>query len=143
MRWNRTVNYALLALGHMAEQGNGRCVLARQISELYSIPMDYLLKVLHLLVRGGILTSVRGPSGGYRLSKPADQVTIFEVIEVVSGPASPENALPEMPGSDGKLNRRVRSIFQASEESSCMVLRRTTVAELASGAAQESKTEEN
>ena len=129
MRWNRTVNYALLALGHMAEQRDGRCVLARQIAELYSIPMDYLLKVLHLLVRGGILTSVRGPSGGYRLNKPADQMTIFEVVELVSGQVD-EDFSSDSAGADGGVNRRVRALFQASEEAARKVLRQTMVAEL-------------
>jgi Rrf2 family protein len=129
MRWSRTANYALLALGYIAEHGEGRSVLAKHISEHYSIPMDYLLKVLHLLVRGGVLRSVRGPSGGYRLSRPAEQVTFAEVIELISG-ASSENEGPGVAGKEGVPSRRIRHVFEAGEEAARQVYRQKTLANL-------------
>jgi Rrf2 family protein len=129
MRWSRTVNYALLSLSHIAAHGEGRSMLARHISEQYSIPMDYLLKVLHQLVRGGVLKSVRGPSGGYRLSRPAEQVTLYDVIELVSGNSSEDDS-PAAGGKDGSLSRKIRRVFEAGEEAARQVYRQKTVADL-------------
>ena len=50
------------------------------------IPTSFLERILGDLRRAGIVTSVRGRSGGYRLARPADQVTLAEVIRAVDGP---------------------------------------------------------
>ena len=54
-------------------------------AEFYDLPAPYLAKVLNSLVRAGVLTATSGPRGGFRLAKPADEITAAEVLEAVEG----------------------------------------------------------
>ena len=56
---------------------------AKQIAQATDVPQGYLCKVLQLLNRAALVSSRRGPHGGFCLSRPADQVTIFDVIRAV------------------------------------------------------------
>jgi Rrf2 family protein len=61
-------------------------VLAARISKEYTIPLEYLLKILQQLVRANVLRSKRGPRGGFFLARPAEGITLLEIIEAVDGP---------------------------------------------------------
>ena len=86
MNLNATVGYGMAAVAYIAERHKERPVLAKEISEEYSIPVEYLLKILQQLVRASILRSKRGPQGGFSLAKPPKNVTLLEIIEAVNGP---------------------------------------------------------
>ena len=53
---------------------------ATDLAAATKVPENYLRKVLHELVRGGVLTSVRGKRGGFRLAVPAEQLTLLRVV---------------------------------------------------------------
>jgi Rrf2 family protein len=59
---------------------------SRSIAEEMVIPAKYLPQVLTVLVRAGIVDSVSGPDGGYRLAEPPEEITLLDVIEAVEGP---------------------------------------------------------
>ena len=86
MKLTRASSYALHALAHMAAQAPGQPLASHHIAEARGIPERFLLKVLKPLVSAGVLRSVKGPNGGYRLARPATQVTVLEVIEAAEGP---------------------------------------------------------
>jgi len=83
---SRTTQYALYALQYLHKSNSKQYVLARSISEHDSVPSNYLSKVMRTLVRAGILGSARGPSGGFRLVRPLETVTLLEVRELFEGP---------------------------------------------------------
>ena len=58
---------------------------AARLAEFHGVPAAYLAKHLQALSRAGILESVQGPRGGYRLAKPAEQITVLEVVEAIDG----------------------------------------------------------
>jgi Rrf2 family protein len=58
---------------------------ASRLAEYHGVPGPYLAKHLQALSRGGILESVPGPSGGYRLARPAREVTVLDVVEAIDG----------------------------------------------------------
>jgi len=60
---SQTAEYAIRALAYITANGNGRRVLAREISHELSVPANYLSKILHHLARSNILASARGASG--------------------------------------------------------------------------------
>lgn len=78
---SQTAEYALRTVLHLAArpQESG---LARvgELASTLGIPQNYLSKTLHLLAREGILTSTRGKHGGFRLARPADRITLLEVV---------------------------------------------------------------
>jgi Rrf2 family protein len=77
-----TATYALRAVVYLANQPD-RYVNRSEISDATMVPHEYLLKVLNLLDRAEIVESRRGPGGGYRLRKPATELTSLEVVLAV------------------------------------------------------------
>ncbi len=88
MRLGRAAAYAVFATAHLAEHQNGSPIQGRDIAESCGIPSGHLLKILQQLVRAQILSSERGPAGGFVLRKPADEITLLEIVEAIDGPIS-------------------------------------------------------
>lgn len=88
MRLSRASTYAISALAHIAAQG-GEPVQGRCIAATCRLPLEYLLKILQRLTHAGILKSERGRSGGFHLSRPADEITLREIVEAMEGPLQP------------------------------------------------------
>jgi len=86
MKISRSTGYALVAVGYIAQNCKDGAVLAARISKEYGIPLEYLLKILQQLVRANVLRSKRGPRGGFFLARPAEEITLLQVIEAVDGP---------------------------------------------------------
>ena len=77
-----TARYALRSVVYLAS-GNQSFVKRSEIAEATMVPSDYLLKVLNELDAAGIVESRRGPGGGYRLTKPANEITTLDVVQTV------------------------------------------------------------
>src|SRR5258708_958355 len=73
----------------------GAPVASHTIAREHGIPERFLLKVLNPLVSAGILSSLKGPHGGYRLARTASDITLLEVIEAVEGTIRGEAPPPE------------------------------------------------
>lgn len=78
---SQTGEYALRAVVHLAQQGRDGPLKIDEIATALDIPRNYLSKILHRLVGAGLLTSARGPTGGFRLAVAADELTLAEVVE--------------------------------------------------------------
>src|SRR3954464_811806 len=63
----------------------GECLSGARLAEFHGVPGPYLTKHLQALTRAGVLVSVPGPNGGYRLARPADDVTVLDVVEAIDG----------------------------------------------------------
>jgi Rrf2 family protein len=89
--------YALHALAYMAEQKHERPIASHIIAEAQGVPERFLLKVLKPLVTAdpAVLVSIKGPQGGYRLARPAADVTLLEVVEAVDGPIRGQAPIPK------------------------------------------------
>ncbi|HEX5272230.1 MAG TPA: Rrf2 family transcriptional regulator [Gemmataceae bacterium] len=86
MRLTRASNYALQALAYFTEHPADKSVASHVAAEARDIPERFLLKVLQPLVSAGVLRSIKGPNGGYRLARPPRQITLLEIVEAVDGP---------------------------------------------------------
>ena len=58
---------------------------AARLAEYHDVPAPYLAKHLQALTRAGVFVAVPGPRGGYRLVRPASDVTVLEIVEAVDG----------------------------------------------------------
>ena len=85
LRLSKKTDYALIALTYVTSLGN-KAASAREIAERHDVPVELLAKVLQRLVQKGVLRSQQGIHGGYLLSRPADTVTVAEVVEAIDGP---------------------------------------------------------
>ncbi len=89
MRLSRKSEYALLALVTLAKNYNSRLVTISYIAEENNTPQKFLEQILILLKQSGYVKSVRGPSGGYKLSKDPSEITTAEVFRSIDGPLAP------------------------------------------------------
>jgi Rrf2 family transcriptional regulator, nitric oxide-sensitive transcriptional repressor len=80
--FSQTAEYALRAVVCIAGQ-KGRSVTTHEIADATRVPPDYLSKVLQALGRGGLVLAQRGKHGGYALARPAQRVSILEVVNAV------------------------------------------------------------
>ena len=87
MHLSQTAQYALRALLHI-ELRTPHFVPVGELAGPVGAHANYLSKTLHQLVRAGILTSCRGPAGGFKLAVPADSLTMSRVVAVFTAPAS-------------------------------------------------------
>ena len=87
MRVSAKGEYAIKALLDLALHDKQGLQPIQEIAGRQGIPQRYLEQVLLQLKRAGLLESRRGSAGGYRLSRPTDQVTVGDVLRAVEGPA--------------------------------------------------------
>ena len=80
MRLSQTAEYALRAVLHIAERDDAAAIPVGDIAESLSVPRNYLSKILHQLARAGVLTSTRGPRGGFRLRDRPERVTLADIV---------------------------------------------------------------
>lgn len=86
MRVSVKADYALRALIEIAQRDDARPVSAEELGKLQEIPRNFLQAILADLRRADIVLSQRGQSGGWRLARGADAVTVADVIRAVDGP---------------------------------------------------------
>ncbi|MBK1838053.1 Rrf2 family transcriptional regulator [Azospirillum sp. YIM B02556] len=86
---SQKAKYALRALIMLAEKDNGDLILIADIAERENIPRKFLEAILVELRKEGLLFAKRGKSGGYRLARPAAQITFGEVIRLIDGHLAP------------------------------------------------------
>ena len=86
MRLSTKGRYAVMAMTDLAAHGADRAVSLAEIATRQQISLPYLEQLFARLRRGGLVRSVRGPGGGYRLSKDATETRIAEIVLAVDEP---------------------------------------------------------
>jgi Rrf2 family protein len=87
LRVSAKVDYALRAAVELAAQGQDeRPVTSEQIADRQNIPHAFLTNILQALRQAGLVTSKRGPEGGHKLARPAEDIVLADVIRAIDGP---------------------------------------------------------
>lgn len=134
LQLTKRAEYGLIALTHLAGR-EGEVTSVREIAEHYAVPRRLLAEVLKDLCRTGHVISQRGANGGYSLSRPADSVTLGEVVATLEG--RPSIASCESLGafSNGSCDVAprcpIRSPMQRIRSSIWNMMQRTTLRDLA------------
>lgn len=84
----RQADYALRAVTEIARLPDGERIATATIAAQQNIPLPFLAKIVSQLVVRGVLETVRGASGGVSLARPADTISMREIIEAIDGPIS-------------------------------------------------------
>ncbi len=151
MRLSARVDYALRAVAELAAAidrdvtkqpapvagartaGVRRLVTAEQVAKAQGIPPKFLESILLQLRRGGIVQAQRGPEGGYSLARPAEQISLAEVIRVIDGPlANVRGQRPEELGYQGAA-RALQEVWIALRANERQILELVTIADVAAG----------
>ena len=88
LRLSKKADYALIAMKHLALRDDTASSSAREIAELYAIPIELMAKVLQRLARRGLLLSQQGTRGGYQLARVPGQISVADVIQAIDGPVT-------------------------------------------------------
>jgi Rrf2 family protein len=91
--FSRQCEYALQAVLYMARKPDGNMTSARELTRRLKIPYHFIGKILQNLTRKGLLVSLRGPKGGFGLARPAQEITLYKIIEAIDGPAFTERCV--------------------------------------------------
>jgi Rrf2 family protein len=86
MRVTAKADYAVRAVIEIGAGGEDGWVTAETIAERHAIPRPFLIKILQQLRTSGLTEAVRGPDGGHRLARPADRISIADVVRAIDGP---------------------------------------------------------
>jgi Rrf2 family protein len=133
VRISAKADYAVRAAVELAAAADERPVKAERIATAQDIPLNFLENILSELRHSGIVRSHRGADGGFRLAKPADKVTVADIIRAVEGPlASVRGGPPEdahYPGASDALPR----VWIAVRANLRSVVEHVTVADIAHG----------
>jgi Rrf2 family transcriptional regulator, cysteine metabolism repressor len=78
---------------YLAQFGNEEPVSIKTIAIAEQIPESFLEQIFHTLRKSGLVTSVRGARGGFRLARPSDQLTAGEIVRALEGPITPVECL--------------------------------------------------
>ncbi len=133
MRISAKADYAVRAAVELAAATDEKPVKAERIATAQGIPLNFLENILGELRHAGIVRSHRGAEGGFRLARPATELTVADVIRAVEGPLAsvrggpPEEA--EYPGAAASLPR----VWIAVRANLRRVMEHITVADIAGG----------
>jgi Rrf2 family protein len=132
MRVSAKVDYAVRAAVELAAADSGP-MKGELIAQAQDIPLKFLENILGELKHAGIVRSQRGTEGGYWLARPADEITIADIIRAVEGPlASVRGASPETLNYNGKA-APLGKLWIAVRANLRAVLEEVTLADIARG----------
>lgn len=122
---------AVLAIHTVALLGanEGDVLTNHQIADFLGASEAHLSKVLQRLAKAGFVTSLRGPRGGFQLSRPSEEITLLEVYELIEGALVTSDCLLSAPVCGGNciLGGMIRSVSETLREK----LSTTTVSDMA------------
>lgn len=130
MQISRRVDYGLRAVIYLADQPPGKCSSIAEISKHQGVPKKFLEKIIQDLARGGLISSKKGATGGYMLTRPADAISFCDVIEAIEGPISVNACMDHGRGCDQIPRCTMIGVWTEVQRSVVEVLSRTTIAAL-------------
>lgn len=93
LRLGRMTDYAVMVMGHMAHH-HGELRTTPEVVLSTGLPVPTVGKLLHRLAELELLTAVRGRNGGYRMDRPATEISVAEIIAGFEGPVALTDCLP-------------------------------------------------
>jgi len=133
MRISAKADYAVRAAVELAAADSDRPVKAERLATAQGIPLNFLENILGELRHAGIVRSHRGAEGGFRLARPAAELTVADVIRAVEGPlASVRGGPPEEASYNGAASALPR-VWIAVRTNLRRVLEQVTIADIAAG----------
>lgn len=124
--------YALRAMVDLARQGESGPVARQAIAERQDISADYVAQLFRELIEVGLVEGVRGPGGGYRLTRPAATITAREIVEAAEGPVAIVACVEpnEKPGCHRAKDCATRPLWKDLSEKMAEVLGSVTLEDL-------------
>ncbi|WBB79342.1 Rrf2 family transcriptional regulator [Micromonospora sp. WMMD882] len=130
MHVSARADYALRAVLAIADTASGEPVKAAALAQVQQIPLSVLHGILLDLRRADVLVSHRGTEGGYTLSRPADQITVGDVLRAVGGTLTSVRGLPADAAGYQGVATGLRDVWFAVHGAITQVVDQTSLADL-------------
>jgi Rrf2 family protein len=132
VRVSAKVDYAVRAAVELAaHEDDDKLVTSEEISERQGIPHAFLTNILQSLRQAGVVVSKRGPVGGHKLARPADEIVIADIIRAIDGPlAGVSGQHPEELDFSGTA-RPLQEVWIAVRANLREILEKVTLADVA------------
>jgi Rrf2 family protein len=137
MRLSQGIEWALHCCHALAEAPDGSALPVQQLAALHGGNPAYLAKHLQALSKAGVVVSVLGPRGGYRLGRPADQIRLLDVVDAIEG-SSPVFLCTEirqrgpaaLPAANYRAPCAIAAAVSSAEDAWRQALASTTIADI-------------
>lgn len=129
LRVTKLTDYATVVLSTLAEVPD-RVNNAAEIADRAHLELPTVSKLLKTLAQAGLVQSFRGSAGGYRLSKPASQISLIEIVEAIEGPLGMTECSGEHSSCEHETHCGVRSKWLRINDVVANALRDVSLAEM-------------
>jgi Rrf2 family protein len=133
LQLTKRTEYGLIALVHLADRV-GEVVSAREICDQYPVPRRLLAEVMKDLLRAGLVDSTLGASGGYQLTRSAENISLGEIVAAIEGAPSLTSCEGHADGTDTQCEVHpvcpIRSPLQRVRHGIWVLLHSTTLSSL-------------
>lgn len=143
MQLSRGVEWAVHCCTMLVSLPENRGLSVDALADFFEVPTAYLAKQLQALRRAGVVTSVRGQGGGYRLARPVDQISLWDIVVAVEGEKPifrcmeiRQNGPCGMNPDDCTQPCQIARAFAEAESAWRSILSQTTLADLLCDVAQ-------
>jgi Rrf2 family protein len=130
MELTRKGEYAIRGIIYLARQPVGKVALISEIAEAAQVPQTFLAKIFQSFAKIGIVNSYRGTGGGFTLGRPANAITLREVVEAVEGPIVPNRCLLGSGRCELEINCNVHDVWKSVQLQVVRILEDVTIEEL-------------
>jgi Rrf2 family protein len=133
LKLTKKADYGLIAMRHLTA-ARPRSASAKEMADRYGLPAPVLAKILQSLARGGFLVSEHGSNGGYRLSRPPEEITAFDIVRTIDGPIFLTSCFTENGDCEHHKKCSIRDPLRRIHEGIIALLTTMTMADLATDA---------
>lgn len=132
MKLTSRSEYALLALVYLARNDSTHHISVETIAKAQNIPAKFLEQIMLALKHGKYVHSVKGQHGGYRLAKPADKISLAEVIRLFDGALAPTESVSKYfyESTPVEKEKNLLKVFKRVRDQVAETLETTTIADV-------------
>jgi Rrf2 family iron-sulfur cluster assembly transcriptional regulator len=131
MIYSKTAKYAILALAEISARPRGHYVSTREVAAAAAIPYPHFAKTLAQLKRARLVTTSRGKSGGVLLAKPADTITVLDVVLAIDGPGTLNDCPLYLQACNCTRTCSLHTLWRETHDAVVRFLSHTTIANVA------------
>ena len=134
MQITRQADYAVRAVSYLAQLGPGQRATTAEISQKQKIPLTFLAKIVAQLAVAGVVHTTRGAHGGMWLARPAETVSLLEVVETIDGPLALNACVLDPAACELSDNCAVRAVWCEAQSDLARRLAQSNFGQLAHAA---------
>lgn len=132
MLLSKSCEYAIQAILYLAKHHDRNYVSIKEIARDQNVSFYFLTKILQILTNSGLLISYKGPKGGVSLARPADEITLLQVIKAIDGLDFKDKCIIGLPKCDDKNPCPLHNDWSALRDKIYRMLEEKNITELIS-----------